>query len=353
MSADSAMDDFSSPPPKAPYFDSASGEWVLSRYADVLAAFRDPRLWPVGSRGEDEGDSRDEAGRLRARGDVLEALSTARVAEWQSQLEVLADDSARQLPTDRPVDLLHEFAKPVCLSLALIVTGANPGDREQLDALGDQVFAGTGEPMDSPQRPRAAAAVAALNRYFETAVLPMAESTFVGVSQTLPRLMVNGWLALFRHPAETERLRADPDLMPRAVEEMMRYAGIIPRLFRKAQADADLGSVRIAAGERASLMIAAANRDPEHFPDPDRLDVSRRSAGQLGLGIGRSSCAGARLVRMAHGAALGTILKGFDEVAVTDTVQYRTGSGFCWPVSVHVALRRGEATSTWPGSRDR
>src|SRR5207247_4646971 len=130
-------------PPRAPYFDSESGEWVLSRYADVLSAFRDPRLWPVGSRGEDEGDSRDEAGRLRARGDVLDALSAARVAEWQRQLDVLPDDSARRLPTDRQVDLLHEFAKPVCMSLALIVTGANPGDGEQLDALGDQVFAGT------------------------------------------------------------------------------------------------------------------------------------------------------------------------------------------------------------------
>src|ERR1700719_975163 len=97
---DSTMDDLSSPPPGAPYFDPASDEWILSRYADVLSAFRDPRLWPVGSRGEDEGEggARDEDGRLRARGPVLDAISAPNVGAWQTQLEVLGDDFVERLP---------------------------------------------------------------------------------------------------------------------------------------------------------------------------------------------------------------------------------------------------------------
>jgi len=341
MTAPITIDDgLEPPPPAAPYFDAARGVWVLSRYADVLAAFRDSRLLPVSSGGEDHGNARDDRGSLLERGAVRDGLSTSNLAEWQRQMAGLADATLERLPTDRPVDLLQEFAKPWCMSLALMVTGAGESDRKQLGELGDNVFSGTGEPKQSPQKLAAAAAVAELESYFQTSPVPMAQPTFVGVSQTLPRLLVNGWLALFRHPAEVARLRTEPELMSHAVEELLRYAGIIPRLFRKARVDADLGVVKIAAGERADLMIASANRDPEKFPAPALLDVSRRATGQLALGIGHNSCAGARLIRMANGVAIGSLLKTFGDVTVTGAVQWRTGSGFCWPASVHFSLRR-------------
>ncbi len=334
------MDGLSPPPPQPPYFDPAAGAWILSRYTEVLAAFREARLLPVGPRGEDQGDQRDETGTLLVRHEVQDALSTSRIAEWQARMEVLAEESMERLPTDRPAELLHEFAKPWCMSLALLVTGADPGDRERLGDLGDQVFARGGTPPESELRTRAAAAIVELERYFETATLPMAEPTFVGISQTLPRLLVNGWLALFRQPAEVARLRAQPELMPSAVEELLRYAGIVQSLYREARAEVDLGDLRLAPGERVTLMIASANRDPEKFAEPDRIDVARRAAGQLALGIGRSSCAGARLIRMAHGVAIGTILRTFECVDVTGPVPWRVGSGFCWPASLNVALQR-------------
>jgi cytochrome P450 len=327
--------------PRTAYYDRESGAWILSRYPDVLAAFRESRLGPVGSRGEDQGGAaRDNTGVMLQRTEVQDALSASRVGEWQIRIEALAEELLQGLPTDRPVDLVQRFARPWCLLLGLIVTGANLGDSKSLSKRAALAFAGTGVPRRSfLRRRRATAAVADLKRYFEAATMPLAQATFVAVAETLPRLLASAWLALFRHPAEVTRLRADPGLMPRAVEELLRYGGIIPRLFRKANADVDLGCVRLTVGERVTLMIASANWDPEHFPEPDRVDVSRAGTGQLSLGIGHGSCAGARLVRMALGVSVATILRTFEHIGVTGTIRWRTGL-FCWPISLPVTLRR-------------
>ena len=92
-------DPLSPPPPQAAYFDPAAGAWVLSRYADVLAAFRELRLWPIGQRGEDHYSLRDETGKLYVRGEMLDAVSPARLAPWQSHMEALAATAVEQLPT--------------------------------------------------------------------------------------------------------------------------------------------------------------------------------------------------------------------------------------------------------------
>src|ERR1039458_2659345 len=115
----------SSPPrPARAYFDSSPDAWVLSRYADVLAAFRDPRLWTITVSGKDQTEGRDDSGKLAARSEMLEALSHPRVLAWQTGFETDVAATLALLPGDRPVDLLREFARPCCLSLAAVVTGA-------------------------------------------------------------------------------------------------------------------------------------------------------------------------------------------------------------------------------------
>jgi cytochrome P450 len=329
-------DPLAPPPSRSAHFDEAAEAWILSRYADVTAAFREPRLWTIGLRGEDQHTVRDETGRLRARDDLLEMVSPAKVANWQPQMETLADTAAAMLPRERPVDLFSEFAQPWCLTLAMVVTGADAEDRERLADLGRHVYAGTGQPQDSPLRARRVAATAELERMFEARVARMGEPTLVGVSQTMPRLMVNGWLALLRNPDQWARLRDEPELMPRAIEELMRYASIVPTLFRRAVEDLELGGATIAKGQRVHLMIGSANRDPEQFEDPNRLDVARRVAPHVTLGMGRNSCVGAALIRMASAVMTGALLRKFGEADLTGEVEWRTGSGFCWPSAVWV-----------------
>jgi cytochrome P450 len=325
-------------PPAAPYLDRERDAWVLSRYADVLAAFREPRLWPVAARGEDQSKTRDDAGRLRLRPEVQEALPMSRVAAWRERMEALALASIAHLPTDRPVDLLGEYAQPLCLDLALLVLGAGPGDRARLADLGERVFAATGASHDSPLRPAAAAATAEMERIFQNGPIPMGEPTFVALSQTLPRLMANAWVALLQHPSEMAQLRARPGLLPDAVEEFLRYAGIVRGVWRRATVDLELAGVSIAAGQRVMLMLASANRDPAQFPEPDRLDVTRRFAGHMALGTGRNSCVGATLVRMAMAAATGPLLQQLQGAELNGLPEWRAGSGYCFPTSVPVRL---------------
>jgi cytochrome P450 len=253
--------------PKPPYFDGERGVWVLSRYADVLAAFRETQLWPIGVRGQNQSVDRDETGKLTFRGELQHALSPSRMAAWQSQVEALARTTLDQLSVGRPVDLLREFAEPIGLALAMGMMGACPADRERLSGLGTQVFGRVGSPKESLLRPQADAAAAELARVFQNVPIPRSEQTFMGVSKTLPRLLASGWVTLLRHPDEIARLRAEPHLMPRAVEELMRYAPTIHVIARQAKADVDLDGLRIACGQQVNLMLASANRDPEHFPD--------------------------------------------------------------------------------------
>jgi len=327
------------PPPQAARFDPAHQTWELSRYSEVIAALHDPRLWPEGAESEVERGSRVEPGELRVRPAMLEEFSASRMAAWRSQIEAWAREGAGLLLTDAPVDLLRQLAQPWCLSLAILATGADPAAREQLSELGRHVIAGTGEPEGSSRQARAAEATRELERLLENARVPMAEPTFVGISQTFSRALAKAWVALVQHPDEWARLRAQPDLLPGAMDELLRYAGIVRSLVRRAVADTEVAGIRIAKGERVVLMVGSANRDPAKFPEPDRLDVTRRVIGQVALGNGRNSCVGALLIRTAGGALTSALVSRFSGVELCGEVPRQVSSRFAWPQAVHVRLR--------------
>jgi cytochrome P450 len=337
--------DFLAPqPPEAPRFDPERGMWVLSRYEDVLGAFREPRLWPISSNGPDRSTIGAQAGQLRLRTETLEAFSTSRVAEWQAQIEPLAYSVLDLLPTGRPVDVVREFAQPWSLRAAAIVTEADDGKCDFLADLARQVSAASAEPRDPALQSAAELAGTELEKNLQGGI-PMRAPAFVALSQTLPCFLANAWLALSRHPSELARLRERRDLMPRAIEELLRYAGLVGTLLRVATADVNLGSIRIAQGERVMLMVASANRDPEQFSSPDRLDLTRRVAGQLALGAGPHSCTGALLIRMAATIATDAFVHNFAAVDATAPVEWRGGSGFRSPASLYALFRRESKTS--------
>ena len=209
--------------PQPAFFDSTKQLWILTRYADVLAALQHPDLWPVGT------EPRDEMGRITLRGDVLARFSQSILSEWRPMMEAEALRILQSLPTDREVDLFQEFALPYGLTIALLATGADTVDREKLSALSTRVFAATGAPEGSPLRPDAAAATAELEQVFQH--VPLGEPTFVALSQTMARLLASCWHALVHSPTEYAKLRAQPELMPAGVEEMLRYSGIVRRVF--------------------------------------------------------------------------------------------------------------------------
>src|SRR6266851_9158518 len=115
-----------------------------------------------------------------------------------------------------------------------------------------------------------------------------------------------------------EALRSKPELMRGAVEEMLRYDGPVQATFRTATKDTEVGGTPIAAGMGAFVIIAAANRDPAQFMDPEKFDITRASNVHVAFGEGIHFCIGAPLARMEGSIAIGRALQRFPELRLKD-----------------------------------
>ena len=133
---------------------------------------------------------------------------------------------------------------------------------------------------------------------------------------TTTALVGNAVLTLDEHPSAAAALRSDPTRLPAAIEEVLRYRPPFPRLARRAAADVKLDGHTIAANEIMILWVAAANRDPAHFPEPDRFDIGRTPNPHLAFGHGIHFCLGAPLARLEAKIALGILLERYREIAV-------------------------------------
>ena len=128
--------------------------------------------------------------------------------------------------------------------------------------------------------------------------------------KTTANLIGNGMEALLRHPDQLARLRAEPAMVPSAVEEFLRYEGSVDRgTLRVAAEDMHLGGVDIPKGAFVHLSISAADRDPAAFEDPDRFDITRSPNRHLAFGHGAHFCAGAPLARLEGQVAFATLLR--------------------------------------------
>ncbi|MGH9084188.1 MAG: cytochrome P450, partial [Acidimicrobiales bacterium] len=121
---------------------------------------------------------------------------------------------------------------------------------------------------------------------------------FVAGHETTTNLIGNGTVALLRQRSEWERLVADPSLAPGAVEEVLRFDGPVHLTARTATVPLEIGGVAIEPGQGLVTLLAAANRDPARFPDPDRLDIARPDAHHLTFSQGPHYCLGAALARL-------------------------------------------------------
>jgi cytochrome P450 len=119
----------------------------------------------------------------------------------------------------------------------------------------------------------------------------------------------NGLLALLEHPDQLARLRADPGLLPTAIEELLRFDAPLQLFERTATADVGIGGETVREGQKVAALLGAANRDPAVFADPDTLDVGRTANPHLSLGAGVHFCLGAPLARVELQASFGALLE--------------------------------------------
>lgn len=285
---------------------------VLTRWADVAAALRDPRLAEPG------GESAL----------AHPALPADRIAELRAFTETTARTLAAALPVDAVVELMACYAAPLGLALAVHACGAAPADGPALDRLARVVFEHAADATGPGASAAATDAVVDLARTLADPGGPFGVQAFVALAHTLPTLLGGACLALAEESVEQERLRADPSRMPAAVEELLRVAGPSRAVFR----DGPTGPV--------VLRLADANHDPARFPAPERMDLTRGGAGHLALGRGAHSCYGAPLVRAALAAAIGALLRTTTGIALAGAPVWREGAAIRALVRLPVVLHR-------------
>jgi|HigsolmetaAR206D_1030411.scaffolds.fasta_scaffold02454_1 unspecific monooxygenase len=155
---------------------------------------------------------------------------------------------------------------------------------------------------------------------------------------TTVNLVAGGMLALLRNPDQLAWLRAHPDRVPDAVEELIRYDSPIQVTSRVALRETRLGDLTLVPGEPMFVLIGAANRDPAAYPDPDRLDLSRPSTRNLGFGHGIHFCIGAPMARITARAAFAALIR-LDVTLASEDIRYAPGLVVRGPAELPVHLR--------------
>jgi len=167
------------------------------------------------------------------------------------------------------------------------------------------------------------------DRLSEEEVIANSIITMTGGQETTTNLIGNGLLALLRNPDQLARLQADSSLLPSAVEELLRYESPIQYTTRLAPADVELGGKQIRKRQAVMAVMGAANRDPEAFSDPDRLDIGRQDNRHLAFGWAAHYCFGAPLARIEAQIAFASILRRLRNLAVEPVpLVWRHNMGF-------------------------
>ncbi|MGH3696859.1 MAG: cytochrome P450 family protein [Pseudonocardiaceae bacterium] len=346
--------------------------WALVRYEGARAMLGDPRFeLNAGSfafrpdvpedclaylRTMQEMDGSEHA---RLRRLVSPAFTARRANEFRPRIEPIVEDLLGRLHThaDGTVDLLRHFARPLPIEVICELVGIPEPDRPKWREYGAAVAAGFGQAFADAIPGIMAGAKAAVaarraepgddlisdliraqaddgGRLDDTEMVTLIWN-IVLAGQTPTNLIANGVDVLLSHPDQLAALRVDTSLMPRAVDELMRWCG--PQLLsipRQAREDVEIGGVLIGKGERVTAAIVSANRDPRVFTDPNRLDISRAagSSGHLGFAHGPHFCLGAGLARVQTEVALTALLRRFPNLALavaTEDVQRVPDPG-CW-----------------------
>ncbi|WFE40712.1 cytochrome P450 [Micromonospora sp. WMMD998] len=339
-------------PVGSPRFDS----WLITRFDDARAALTDPRL-SKDLYGPDqhylrifgpnsEGLNRnmlnsDPPEHTRLRRVVSQAFAPRRIEALRPRVATIVDHLIDKMIPRGEADLMREFAIPLPMTVICELLGVPPADHDRvLDWT--QVIRTSGSASRPPAEERAAVQEAQLRLHHYLADLVRAKrddpaddiigalvdavdrdrtlseaelvtTTFLLLfagHQTTADFLGNAVLALLTHPEQLDLLRTTPRLLPTAIEELLRFDGPLPVASpRIATEDVDYHGVRIPRGAIVGVAINAANHDPDHFTDPDRLDLRRARGPHLGFGHGVHYCLGVSLARMEALLALSALLR--------------------------------------------
>lgn len=341
------------------HYSEILGGWVLTRYDDVRLAISDrrfsaDRIRPFFERLPKEKRDRfaplaDSIGRwavfhdppehTRLRNLMNRAFTARAVEKLAPKVQASVHRILDRICGRGEMDLIADFAYPLPASVILEMMGMPCDDLDRIKVWSDELAMFIGSSVNAPDKyARANESIIALNGFFReaierhrqqpgddllTALLAARDQgdvlsddelvatcvllVFAG-HETTTNLIGNGMLALLQHPKELEDLREHPELLPTAVEELLRYDGPAGAVVRIAREEIHLHDQTIASGERVFAMLHAANRDPRQFDDPENLNLQRAENRHLAFGHGIHFCIGAPLARLEARLAIEAIL---------------------------------------------
>jgi cytochrome P450 len=331
--------------------------WVVTRYADVLTVFqrfsaqRTPTpeqltalglasLAPLAQVMVRQMLFLDPPAHARVRALASQAFTPRRVERLRSHIEDITHSLLDAVRDKGQMEMIADLARPLPAIVTAELLGVPISDWRQLTAWSADFAQVLGNFQHNPERaPQVLRSLGEMTAYFQAAVaqqrvhpregligaLLTAEVdgdrlseeevvantivTMVGGQETTTNLIGNGILTLLRHPEELERLREDLSLLPPAVEELLRYESPSQHTARLAPEDVVLGGRLIGKRQAVIAVMGAANRDPERFAEPDRLDLGRQDNRHVAFAWAAHFCFGAPLARIEGQVALEAVLR--------------------------------------------
>ena len=343
------------------HWSEALDAWVLTRYDDVVAILRDPRF-SADRRGarnryaqeamaaaEEHGGplarantmlTADPPEHTRMRLLISKAFLPRAVEKLRPHIQDIADELLDAAQDPGRLDVLLDFAVPLPMIVIAELMGVPTADRAQFKRWSDDVVATLGGGLGAPEvLERGAQSGRELAEYFreviadrrrepkddlvsilvagadegdvlsEGQLLATCVVALIAGNETTRNLIGNGMLALLRNPDQLQKLWQDPALVESAVEEILRYAGPVQATARVATEDVQIDGQPVKKGQLVFIIVAAANRDPACFPDPEKLDITRRNNHHVAFGSGIHSCLGQPLARLEARIAFDTLAR--------------------------------------------
>jgi cytochrome P450 len=357
-----------------PVHPSPLGGLVVTRHADCLHVLRHPAassdernselfqaLAASGDIDQELVDARpflflDPPDHTRLRRLVSKAFTPRTVERLRPRVQALVDELLDAAVPSGSIELVEDLAYPLPVQVISEMLGVPPEDHERfkgwskdlargldpdfilppevleqrkraIDAFSEYFLELIAQRRSAPRDDLLSALVAAEDegdRLTERELLSTCTLLLVAGHETTVNLIANGALALLRHPDQLQRLRDDPSVTRSAVEELLRFDPPVQLTARVALEDIEIGGQTLAKGTSAVLLLASANRDPDAFPDPDRLDLGRTDNHHLAFGFGTHFCLGAPLARLEGEIALTTLVRRCPDLALaTDDLRYK------------------------------
>ena len=333
---------------------------LIARYADVITVLHDHERFTV-RRPETPYRERidpfagaptiltaDPPVHTRLRKLVSKAFTPRRVRELEPRIREITANLLSDATNSSEVEAMATLANPLPVIVIAELLGVSAADHAQFKKWSNDMISSFGQEMAAGPSPAGLAAKDELRRYLAEAIkqrsanpaddlisaliaardesdalsenelLAFVVLLLLAGNETTTNLIGNGLLALCRNPEQQHRLRENRELIPKAIEEMLRYDPPVQMTLRVPTAATNVGGAEIPAGSLAFILLAAANRDPAHFPHPEQFDIARDPNEHVSFGEGIHFCLGAPLARLEGAIAIESMLDKFPHLQLSN-----------------------------------